>query len=115
VAYIVAPSGTHFGNTSPAKLNTYAYAIIFYSCIAALVLTLVTHVSLLVANYIRTARIENFYNFMIVSQEEITVIKKQKNRRDMIIFLIVIGLVGFIAWFIYKIVKRNKATQVIVK
>jgi hypothetical protein len=97
VAYIVAPSGTHFGDTSPAKLDTYAYAILFYSSIAAFIITLVTHVSLLVANYIRTARIENFYNFMIVPQEEITAVKKQKNRRDMIIFLIVIGLVGFIA------------------
>jgi hypothetical protein len=33
---------------------------------------------------------------MIVPQEEITELKKQKNRRDMIIFLIIVGLIGFI-------------------
>jgi hypothetical protein len=33
---------------------------------------------------------------MIVSQEDLNIIKKQKNHRDFIIFLIAVGLVGFI-------------------
>jgi flagellar biogenesis protein FliO len=69
----------------------------------------------LVSNYIRAARIENFYNFMIVPQEELNLLKKQKNKRDLIIFLIVVGLIGFIAWFIYKIVKRSKSTKIVVQ
>jgi hypothetical protein len=34
---------------------------------------------------------------MIVPQEELNSLKKQKNKRDLIIFLIVVGLVGFVA------------------
>jgi hypothetical protein len=34
---------------------------------------------------------------MIVPQEELSLLKKQKNKRDLIIFLIVVGLVGFVA------------------
>jgi flagellar biogenesis protein FliO len=69
---------------------------------------------LLVGNYIRVARIENFYNFMIVPQEELDTIKKQKNRRDLIIFLCAILLVGLVGYLVYRLVKRNRATKVIV-
>jgi hypothetical protein len=68
----------------------------------------------LLTNYIRASRIENFYNFQIVPQEELDIIKKQKNRRDLIIFLCGIAFVGIIGFFIYRLVKRNKATRVVV-
>jgi uncharacterized membrane protein len=68
----------------------------------------------LLTNYIRYSRIENFYNFQIVPQEELDVIKKQKNRRDLIIFLCAIVFIGLIGYFIYKLVKRNKTTKVVV-
>jgi flagellar biogenesis protein FliO len=70
--------------------------------------------SLLVGNYIRVARIENFYNFMIVPQEEIDLIKKQKNRRDLVIFLCSIALIGLIGYLIYRLVKRNRAAKIVV-
>jgi hypothetical protein len=70
---------------------------------------------LLLTNYIRASRIENFYNFQIVPQEELNLIKKQKNRRDLIIFLCTIAFVGIIGFFIYRLVKRNRAAKVIVR
>jgi uncharacterized membrane protein len=73
----------------------------------------VLQATLLLTNYIRASRIENFYNFQIVSQEELTFIKKQKNRRDLIIFLCTIVLVGIIGFFIYRLVKRSKTNKVV--
>jgi cyanate permease len=66
------------------------------------------------SSYVRASRIENFYNFQIVPQEELTLIKKQKNRRNLIIFLCAIALVGIIGFFIYRLVKRSKTTKVVV-
>jgi hypothetical protein len=44
VAFIVAPQGTSFGNVQYDALQTYAYAIIFYSSVAALSLTFIVHI-----------------------------------------------------------------------
>ncbi|GHU31513.1 hypothetical protein FACS1894166_03100 [Bacilli bacterium] len=52
---------------------------------------------------------------MIVPQEELNTLKKQKAKRDLIIFLCAIVLVGLIGLLIYKLVTRRKATQITVK
>lgn len=115
--FIVAKilNGTKFGTWDPSKLGgDYIYEILFFSGLAALIITGLLHVGLLVCNYLRAARIENFYNFMIVNQEELNVIKKQKNKRDLIIFLTSCLVIGVIIYLIYKLVKRNKAVKVAV-
>lgn len=89
--------------------------IVFWSAIGALFITVLLHAWLLLSNYIRCARIENYYNFMIVPQEELNTLKKQKAKRDLIIFLCAIVLVGLIGLLIYKLVTRRKATQITVK
>jgi hypothetical protein len=91
----------------------HIYEILFFSGVAALVITALLHIGLLILNYLRAARIENFYNFMIVSQEELSVIKKQKNKRDLIIFLTSCLIIGVLIYLIYKLVKRNKAIKVV--
>jgi hypothetical protein len=52
---------------------------------------------------------------MIVPHEELNAIKKQKGRRDLVIFLCAIVVVGLIGLLIYKLVKRRKPTQLVVK
>ncbi|GHU50931.1 hypothetical protein FACS189459_5760 [Bacilli bacterium] len=68
--------------------------------------------------YFRTARIDSFYNFQIVEQEEINISKKAKNKRDLILFLIVVGIIGLFFYLIYKICKKRFSkgpTSLIVK
>ncbi|MDR0674870.1 MAG: hypothetical protein LBF36_01220 [Mycoplasmataceae bacterium] len=109
------PFGTWNINNVPEEIrNSYIiYEVIFWSAVVAILLTIVLQATLLLTNYIRASRIENFYNFQIVSQEELTFIKKQKNRRDLIIFLCTIVLVGIIGFFIYRLVKRSKTNKVV--
>ncbi|MDE6477013.1 MAG: hypothetical protein K2L48_02325 [Mycoplasmoidaceae bacterium] len=42
---------------------------------------------MLVGNYVRFSRIENFYNFSLVPSEEMILLKKKANRRDAVIYL----------------------------
>jgi hypothetical protein len=108
--------GTWDINMVPANLRGHymIYEIIFWASVSAILITLILHATLLLTNYIRTSRIENFYNFQIVSQEDLDLIKKQKNRRDLIIFLCSIAFVCIIGFFIYRLVKRNRSTKVVV-
>jgi hypothetical protein len=91
------------------------FEIIFWCTVGTLLITVILHAVLLLTNYLRYSRIENFYNFLIVPQEEIDALKKQKNRRDLIIFICSLLIVGLIGFLIYKLVRRNKTTQVVVK
>jgi uncharacterized membrane protein len=70
-------------------------------------------VGLLICNYLRAARIENFYNFMIVDQEELNLIKKSKNKRDLIIFLTSCLIIGIIIYFVYKLIRKRKTTKIV--
>jgi uncharacterized membrane protein len=90
----------------------HIYEILFFLGVGALLLTAVLHVTLLICNYLRASRIENFYNFMIVNQEELDLIKKNKNKRDLIIFLTSCLVIGIVIYLIYKLVKRQKAIKV---
>jgi hypothetical protein len=103
----------NFGDWNPTMYGgDHIYEILFFSGVAALIITAALHIGLLVCNYLRAARIENFYNFMIVPQEELNVIKKQKNKRDLIIFLTSCLIIGVVIYLIYKLVKRNKAIKI---
>lgn len=107
-------NGTKFGSWDPKLFNgDHIYEILFFSGVFALVVTAILHIGLLICNYLRASRIENFYNFMIVSQDELALIKKQKNKRDLIIFLTSCLVIGIIIYLIYKLVKRNKAVKVV--
>ena len=86
-----------------------------WTCVGFIIYTLTSHISILVLSYIRTANIENFYNYMLIDANEIDNIKKAKNRRDAIIFFTIILTVVFLTWVIIRLVKRKQATKVVVK
>ncbi|ASJ89209.1 MAG: hypothetical protein B1217_0315 [Candidatus Malacoplasma girerdii] len=99
------------------ELNKYTYAIVFYSCVGVAILILILHIFLILTNYLRSANIENYYNYMIVDQNELTAIKRKKNIRDLFIFLLVIGTVIFLTWLIFRFIRRKRTnnTNIIVK
>jgi hypothetical protein len=122
INFIVAWADTHvkFGTWDAAMVDVairgryVIYEIIFWTAVSGILLTILLQSILLLGNYIRASRIENFYNFQIVPQDELNLIKKQKNHRDLIIFLCSIAFVGIIGLFIYRLVKRGRATKVVV-
>jgi hypothetical protein len=64
---------------------------LFYSTlivISASILALILHGYIVIGNYLRAAVIDNFYNTYIVSNEEIGELKKQINKKYMIIFAV---------------------------
>ncbi|MCQ3908076.1 MAG: hypothetical protein MJ200_00480 [Mycoplasmoidaceae bacterium] len=71
------------------------------------------HVVLLVTNYTRAAKIDNFYSVQIVSDEELTALKKKKNKRDLFIFLAVVMVLVLIGLLIYKLVKSRKVNNTV--
>lgn len=93
----------------------YTYMVLMWTCVGFIIYTLTSHISILVLSYIRTANIENFYNYMLIDANEIDNIKKAKNRRDAIIFFTIILTVVFLTWVIIRLVKRKQATKVVVK
>lgn len=102
--------------TTPINVdNQYTYMILFWTCVGFITYTLISHVSVLVLDYIRTANIENFYNYMLIDAAEISNIKKAKNRRDAIIFFAIILTIVFLVWIIFRLIKRKQATKVVVK
>lgn len=82
-------------------------------CAAAMITAFILHIVLLVTNYTRAAKIDNFYSVQIVSDEELTALKKKKNRRDMFIFLAVVLVIVLIGMLIYKIVKSKKVNNTV--
>lgn len=95
--------------------NQYTYIVLFWTCVGLIICTLFWHISVLVSSYIRAANIENFYNYMLIDPNEISNIKKAKNRRDAIIFFAIILTVVFLVWIAVRLIKRKQATKVIVK
>ncbi len=82
-------------------------------CAAGMVVAFGLHIVLLVTNYTRAAKIDNFYSVQIVSDEELTALKKKKNKRDLIIFLAVVLVVVLIGMLIYKLVKSKKVNNTV--
>ncbi len=95
--------------------NQYTYIVLFWSAISTICVIGIAHIWVLVLGYIRTANIENFYNYMLIDANEITNIKKAKNKRDAIIVFAFFLTLAFLIWLILRIVKRNQATKVVVK
>ena len=102
-------------NTPIDKDNQYTYMVLFWTTISLAIVTFGTHMWILISNYLRAANIENFYNYMLIDPNEITNIKKAKNKRDAIIFLATVITIAFLIWIIVKILKRRQATKVVVK
>lgn len=82
-------------------------------CSIAMIGAFFLHVILLVTNYTRAAKIDNFYSVQIVSDEELTALKKKKNKRDLIIFLAVVMILVLIGLLIYKLVKSRKVNNTV--
>lgn len=80
-------------------------------CATAMVCAFFLHVILLVTNYTRAAKIDNYYSVQIVSDEELNAIKKRKNKRDLFIFLAVVMILVLIGLLIYKLVKSKKVNN----
>nr|QIQ09948.1 hypothetical protein PlMoll_1110 [uncultured Mycoplasmataceae bacterium] len=114
ICYIQYP--TYFGDViTPITLhNNYAFVVIFWGCVAVVIGTFIMQVCMLLGNYIRYTRIENFYNFVIINEEEITNLKKKTNRRDALIYFAISFTLILIVWLIVKLFKRNKKTKVVV-
>ena len=95
--------------------NQYTYMVLFWTCVGFIICTLFWHISVLVSSYIRAANIENFYNYMLIDPNEISNIKKAKNRRDAIIFFTIVLTIVFLVWIVVRLIKRKQATKVVVK
>ncbi len=80
-----------------------------------LIIGVMTQITLLVYGYLRFSRIENFYNFEIISKEEINSVKKKNNIRNSIIYFLTIFSVFFLIFVVYKTVKRKKQTNITIK
>ncbi|MDR3249965.1 MAG: hypothetical protein LBS95_02715 [Mycoplasmataceae bacterium] len=91
----------------------------YFICFLVLIITFVTtifiHTFSITTSYLRITRIENYYNSFIITPDEVDQYKKKVNRRNAIIFAVVVLVVGLIVYFAYKKVKANKekAAQVI--
>jgi hypothetical protein len=58
------------------------------------VVAVILHAGMIVFNFLRTSRIDNYYNSFIVLPEEIETLKKKTNRRDLVIFCVTTAIVG---------------------
>lgn len=95
--------------------HNYTYAVVFWTSVATILIVLLYHIFALASNFVRASNIDNYYNYQIVDPNEIKDIKKAKNRRDLFIFLLVIGTFIFITWLIIHLVKQKNTTKVVVK
>ncbi len=103
-----------WGNLDPALFESGpALLITVILSIIAIIVSFIVHIVLLVTNYTRAAKIDNFYSVQIVSDDELTALKKKKNRRDMIIFLAIVGTLVLIGLLIYRLVKSRKVNNTV--
>lgn len=114
VCYSMYP--THFGDvyTPIHENNNWAFAIVFWISVSSVLITFIIQACALVGNYVRYSRIENFYNFSLVANEEMVLLKKKTNRRDVVIYLGITCTLLLICWLIVKLFKRKKQTKVVV-
>lgn len=117
-AFTVAAKEPQWGVLIPTDFPPYAQCgwslfITVVVCVTAILSAFILHVVLLVTNYTRAAKIDNFYSVQIVSDEELTALKKKKNKRDLIIFLAVIMILVLIGLVIYKLVKSKKVNNTV--
>jgi len=93
--------------------GAYACKVTIVVSIIAMFIAFFLHIYLLVTNYTRAGKIDQFYGQQIVSNEELDLIKKKKNHRNFVIFLAAVLLVGLIGYLIYKIVMSRRVNNTV--
>lgn len=88
--------------------------IVLIIAVAALVVTLILHVTLIVTNYVRANQIDSFFTVQIVSDEELTTLKKYKNKRDLIIFFAITSTLILAFILVFKSIKKRAKKEVTV-
>ena len=101
-------SKAKFGDISYQTHLHHVHLILLFLPISVIFLTLFLHVTLLVTNYFRATRIDNFYGIQIVSDNDINEIKKSKNKRNFIIFFTLTLLFVFVIILIIRHFKKKK-------
>ncbi|MDR2461679.1 MAG: hypothetical protein LBD05_00510, partial [Mycoplasmataceae bacterium] len=106
----------NFLERKPGNFNFNAsYFFVATTCVVAFSTAVFFHFFLLITNYIRYSRIENYYGYQIIPNDEMLISKKTKNRRNLFIFLILCGLVFYVGYVLYKIIKKKKTATISVK
>lgn len=75
---------------------------------AVLIGTLILHIFWLISFSMRKNKIEDYYNVPIFSLEELAIESKKRNRRNLVIFLLCTLTIIAAAFFIYRVITRNK-------
>lgn len=77
-------------------------------------ITFILHTTLIATNYIRANQIDSFFTVQIVSDEELTTLKKYKNKRDLIIFFAITSTLILAFVIIFKVIKKHSKKEVTV-
>lgn len=77
-------------------------------------ITFILHISLIVTNYVRANQIDSFFAVQIVSDEELTTLKKYKNKRDLIIFFAITSTLILAIILIFKSIKKHSKKEITV-
>lgn len=100
-----------FGDLSYETHKHHAYKVILVLAIITIFITMTLHIFLLITNYIRAVKIDQYYSIQIVSDEELIEIKKQKNKRNLIIFLAIIMIFALLGILIHKHHKKKQLAR----
>jgi len=103
-----------WGDISPTSLAAHGgpailITVIVLGCVAAI--TLFLHIFLLIKNYARCSRIDNYYNQQLIPDAELAQLKKDTNKRDFIIFFVCIMVLVLVGIVIYRLVKSKKVNN----
>lgn len=101
-------SKAKFGDISYQTHFHHVHLVLLFLPISVISLTLFLHITLLITNYFRAMRIDNYYGVQIVSDSDINEIKKIKNKRNFIIFFTLALLFVFIIILIIRHFKKRK-------
>ena len=99
--------------TTLANFGGNTCLIIVIVSIVCIFIAFFLHVYLLITNYLRSSKIDQFYGQQIVSDEELEVIKKKKNKKDAIIFLAVVLVIVLIGILVYKLIQNKKVNNTV--
>jgi len=91
--------------------GAFACKVTIICSIIAMFIAFFLHIYLLVTNYVRASKIDQFYGVQIVSPEELALLKKKKMKTDAIIFAAVVMLIILIGFLIYKLIKNRKVNN----
>lgn len=110
-----AQTNTSIWGIAPSLHNgDFIYLALVISSGVGMFVAFFFHVYLLLSNYMRANKIDNYYAVQIVSTEELSLIRKKKNKRDFIIFFLVVMFLVLIGILIYKLVKKNSKNNIVI-